>query len=193
MRWLPQFRSVLGCVLLFVFANESSAVVDLVVRDCNTARDTCQFMGSPGEMDGVPDPGESASLIVELQNNGNEVATGVTINIVAVAPLPFLMVTLPGATFPDIPPGMSMFANLPNPQFFVGGEIPCGASLVFDVEIFSNEQGAVTDTCIQGIPANCNPCSFLELGNGFRTAAPVAAKIFDYYFNQKNIAQADAP
>jgi len=34
---------------------------------------------------------------------------------------------------------------------------------------------------------------FLELGNGFRTAAPVAAKIFDYYFNQKHIAQADAP
>ncbi len=34
---------------------------------------------------------------------------------------------------------------------------------------------------------------FMELGNGFRTAAPVASKILDYYFNQRNLAQVDSP
>ena len=30
---------------------------------------------------------------------------------------------------------------------------------------------------------------FLEQGNGAGTAAPVGAKIMDYYFNQRNVAQ----
>ncbi len=34
---------------------------------------------------------------------------------------------------------------------------------------------------------------FMELGNGFGTAAPTAAKILDYYFNQRNVAQGDSP
>jgi cell division protein FtsI/penicillin-binding protein 2 len=34
---------------------------------------------------------------------------------------------------------------------------------------------------------------YMELGNGQGTAAPAAAKIFDYYFNQLNVAQGDAP
>jgi penicillin-binding protein 2 len=34
---------------------------------------------------------------------------------------------------------------------------------------------------------------FMELGNGQGTAAPTAAKIFDFYFNQLNVAQGDTP
>ena len=34
---------------------------------------------------------------------------------------------------------------------------------------------------------------FLELGNGSLTAAPVASKIIDYYFNQLNVAQRGTP
>jgi penicillin-binding protein 2 len=34
---------------------------------------------------------------------------------------------------------------------------------------------------------------FMELGNGQGTAAPVASEIFDYYFNQLNVAQGDTP
>jgi penicillin-binding protein 2 len=34
---------------------------------------------------------------------------------------------------------------------------------------------------------------FTEIGNGQGTAAPIASKIFDYYFNQHNVAQGDTP
>ena len=34
---------------------------------------------------------------------------------------------------------------------------------------------------------------FTELGNGSGTAAPIAANILDYYFNQRNVAQVDSP
>jgi penicillin-binding protein 2 len=34
---------------------------------------------------------------------------------------------------------------------------------------------------------------FMELGNGSGTAAPVASKIIDYYFNKRNVAQGETP
>jgi penicillin-binding protein 2 len=34
---------------------------------------------------------------------------------------------------------------------------------------------------------------FMEQGNGSGTAAPTAAKILDYYFNEYNLAQGQTP
>jgi peptidoglycan glycosyltransferase len=34
---------------------------------------------------------------------------------------------------------------------------------------------------------------FIQRGSGFTNAAPAAARIFDYYFNQRYVAEQEAP
>jgi len=35
--------------------------------------------------------------------------------------------------------------------------------------------------------------AFIERGGGFQNAAPAAARILDYYFNQRYVAKQEAP
>lgn len=91
-----------------------------------------------GDGDGIPDPGETITLSVEVMNSGTAMASGVQA---------FLSTSQPGitivdsvATFPDIPVNQSKTSDAPHFAFKIGAGVGVGTRIDFNVRMTCNDR-----------------------------------------------------
>jgi hypothetical protein len=79
------------------------------------------------------EPGESLAIVVAVGNSGNTTANGVTATLSTT--FPGVTVTAPTATYPAIPAAGSAESLSPHFTVTLGGSVPCGSRIPFDVVI----------------------------------------------------------
>lgn len=140
------------CTMQVPLATCAPCVAGVSVVAC-TPSDSCAF-GGGGHADGSVDPGEDASVVLDLLNSSGAPATGVTATVTSATP--GVTITQGALTFPDIADGATASSDAPM-TFSLSDSVPCGADLVFDVAIGTNE-GPHSSGCTITVPAPCTPC-----------------------------------
>ena len=125
----------------------------LGVLSC-TSTDDCAA-GGPGDGNGQVEPGETATMVVRIENTGTGGATGVTATVTTATA--GIAITSGSSTFGAIAPGGSA-AGAATIDYSVATSVPCGTTIVFDIAIASNE-GPFSDTCSVSVPVPCAVCS----------------------------------
>ena len=90
-----------------------------------------------GDEDGIPEPGETITLSVDLKNTGTQTATSVSATLSTT--LPGINITDASATFPDIPSDEIMTSNPPHFTFEIDPSVEIGIRVDFDLTITCNQ------------------------------------------------------
>ncbi len=117
----------------------SSTVLPIYPADPVTlAYENHQASEASGNGNGILEPGETATLSIDLTNRGLATATAVSATLTALTP--GLTVTTPQANFPDIVGGATAESLAPHFTFEIGSSVPAGTKAEFQLAI----------TCDQG-------------------------------------------
>ena len=116
--------------------------------------DACP-LGGAGDANGAVEPGESVSLTVTLGNGGLQAANNV--NAIASSPTPGVTITQDAASFGNLAPAASA-DGVPPIEYTVDEAVPCGAELVFEFMVTSDE-GDFMSSCRTTIPMACEVCA----------------------------------
>jgi len=98
-----------------------------------------QVSEAAGDGDGIPEPGETITLLVDLKNSGPDTATSVEATLSTT--LSGINITDAVATFPDIPSGEIITSDSPHFTFEIDSTVEAGTRVDFDLNI----------TCDQGV------------------------------------------
>ncbi len=98
--------------------------------------DSCPS-GGPGSGDGTLDPGETVTMPVTLQNDGNTPLTSIAGTLSS--PTAGVNVFDPSATWPNLAAGNSAQTNADHFRFQVGQAVACGADLALNVQATAAE------------------------------------------------------
>jgi C1A family cysteine protease len=90
-----------------------------------------------GDGDGIPEPGETINLSVDLKNSGLQTATSV--NATLSTALPGIIITDSMATFPDIPSSQTKTSDVPHFTFQIDPSVEKGTRVDFDLNVTCNE------------------------------------------------------
>lgn len=124
---------------------------DLQLQACAPV-DACAD-GGPGDGDGFVDPGETATMMLTLDNVGGD-ATG--ISAVVTTTTPGVSITQPNTNFGDIAAGTSG-TGLTAITFSVASSVPCGATIDLDVAV-TTDTGPFSLPCVVNVPNPCTTC-----------------------------------
>jgi C1A family cysteine protease len=96
-----------------------------------------QVSEATGDGDGIPEPGETITLSVDLENSGLDTATSVEATLSTATP--GINITDSVATFPDIPFGEIKTSVSPHFAFQIDPSVEPGTRVDFDLSITCNE------------------------------------------------------
>lgn len=96
-----------------------------------------QVSEAVGDGDGIPEPGETITLSVDLKNSGPDTATSVEATLSTT--LPGINITSPVATFPDIPSDEIRTSEPPHFTFEIDPLVEPGTRVDFDLSITCDE------------------------------------------------------
>jgi uncharacterized repeat protein (TIGR01451 family) len=96
-----------------------------------------QVSEAVGDGDGIPEPGETITLSVNLKNSGLDTATLVQATLSTI--LPGITITDSVATFPDIPSGQTKTSDAPHFTFEINSSVAIGTRIDFNLNIVCNE------------------------------------------------------
>ena len=96
-----------------------------------------QVSEAVGDGDGIPEPGETINLSVDLKNSELQTATSVSATLSTA--LPGINITNNTTTFPDIPYGETKTSDAPPFTFQIDPSVERGTRVDFDLNIISSE------------------------------------------------------
>ncbi|MBN1550400.1 carboxypeptidase regulatory-like domain-containing protein [bacterium] len=122
-------------------------VADSAFADCADpvlAYSSSMIDDSAGDTDGILDPGETAGLLVTIQNTGTETATGVYATLTSNYPQ-YITIDDDMADFPDIPVSSTGTTLPPYFQITASPSTPEHTFITFTLAIFSDDSENVSD------------------------------------------------
>jgi uncharacterized repeat protein (TIGR01451 family) len=124
-----------GYVLEFIGV-PCNAGVELGVNSTPLVTDTCGI-GGHGDSNGALDPGEDATLSVNISNLG--VATATNISATLTSASPYVTITQDSTTFPDLDPCLQVSNTGANLGIHISGSTPCGTEIEFTLQLNSDQ------------------------------------------------------
>lgn len=135
--WVAVAPRVAGLAVVLLLASASAVVAQPKLLHVGT-----EVTGGNG--DDWIEPGETVSLRLSLFNDGNTTAMSVSGTLTYLGAHPSVAVTIPTATWPNLPAQAApALTNPPDFELQLGSQLPCGAVLPFQLDVQIGADSAV--------------------------------------------------